>query len=43
MLKNIKLLDGRTTIIISHKECVLGLADTVLTVNDGKIVENTQL
>ncbi len=43
MLKNLKSLDGRTCISISHKECALGLSDAILTVKDGKIIKNVQL
>lgn len=37
MLTNVKALNNKTCIIITHKECALNLSDIILTVSDRKI------
>lgn len=43
LLENIKALQNRTCIIISHKECALKLADSTLSIQNGKIIQNKLL
>ncbi|MBQ4527660.1 MAG: ABC transporter ATP-binding protein [Clostridia bacterium] len=42
MLSNIKALNDRTCIIISHKECALEISDLTLTISDGIINSKTK-
>jgi ATP-binding cassette subfamily B protein len=40
LLENIKNLQDRTCLIVTHRPAALAIADLVLTVDNGKIVKN---